>query len=63
MRLVAKGFHMSFLVVVNQYDLELEKIYVNTAFLNKNLENRIIVTKLEGFVVGDEDVCLRRNSF
>ena len=52
------------LAFVTQYDLELEQMHVKTSFLQGNLEEKILMAQLEGFVKkGDEGkVCLLKMS-
>lgn len=52
------------LALINKFDLELEKMDVKTTFLHGNLEKRIFMAQLEGFIKSrdEENVCLLRNS-
>jgi len=50
------------MVMVNQFNLELEQMDVNTAFLNGDLEETIYMEHPEGFMEENSNVCLLKKS-
>lgn len=46
------------MVIIVQYNLELEQIDVQTKFLHRNLKKKIYMDQLEDFVVDKSNECL-----